>query len=74
VADKVNAAFADLDPSRDAPPHFKLPRVATADGFDGALTLEGWRRHTTGSIKLTAAPAVVAKIGFAPDPDDRDAS
>jgi hypothetical protein len=72
VANRVNAAFADLDPSPDAPPHLKLPRVATADGFDGALTLEGWRGHPTGSVKLAATPTVLAKIEFGADPDDRD--
>ncbi|MFF7993383.1 hypothetical protein ACFZDG_26755 [Kitasatospora xanthocidica] len=61
VAERINAVFADL----------VLPRVATANGFDDALTVEGWRGHATGKVTVTGDPATLAKIGFpAPSPSD----
>ncbi|MFE5620607.1 hypothetical protein ACFQ8S_00820 [Streptomyces virginiae] len=54
VAAHINAAFADLD----------LPRVATANGFDNRLTIEGWRGHSTGTLAVEGAAATLAKIGF----------
>ncbi|MEU9040772.1 MULTISPECIES: glycosyl hydrolase family 28-related protein [unclassified Kitasatospora] len=59
VAERINAAFADL----------ALPRVATGYGFDNSLTVEGWRGHVTGTVTVTGDPATLAKIGFpAPSP------
>jgi hypothetical protein len=53
VADRINAAFpADL------------PRVASANGFDSRVRIEGWRGHGSGNVKVTGAPTVLAQIGF----------
>jgi hypothetical protein len=68
VADKLNAAFADLNPDPNSPAHLQLPRVPAADGFDNALTLQGWRGHGSGTLTLEGAPETLAKIGFPPTP------
>lgn len=70
VANRVNAAFADLNPDPSLAAHNLLPRVATADGFDNALTLQGWRGgggSFTGSLELDGAANTLEKIGFAPN-------
>lgn len=54
VAEKINAGFEYL----------QLPRVATANGFDNRLTVEGWRGHGTGKVTVNGDPATLAKIGF----------
>ena len=68
MADKLNAAFADLNPDPNSPAHLQLPRAAAADGFDNALTLQGWRGHGSGTLTLEGAPETLAKIGFPPTP------
>ncbi|CAM5270558.1 hypothetical protein SGLAM104S_02594 [Streptomyces glaucescens] len=58
VAAQINAAFADLGPSR-----------GYCEGFINSITIEGWRGHK-GSLSVEGSAETLTKIGFPAVPQD----